>query len=328
MKRGKSLFWRGGGGENTTPTFTLNVCPACCPCAVTEHIGSPVGGHVPLAFYLPHMSPLICSRVSVPRPGPGRRGRPRLLLRLVVVVGILTFDAYVSTRAWRAVGLAPVFRVRCPSPLRVKRARLWWGGSQREKRRVEVEPCVPPADSMDTAAALEALRKLLGELGGEVARLKGRHRELEEAIGKAGEDERLCTSGNNDDEEMEGAAGEEAGDAMELDDGDDDNDIEAVGAELEATRRMLGLVEATEQQLAGLGLEILHDTGPASLLDEVRARAGHRQDHGHMMPVSWCNSPLLSSGLDPRRPMSGRRLSRSPRGLFPGPCGRTTCCHC
>jgi hypothetical protein len=37
-------------------------------------------------------------------------------------------------------------------------------------------------------------------------------------------------------------------------------DLEEVDSQVEATRRMLGLVEATEQQLAGQGQEELHGT--------------------------------------------------------------------
>jgi chromosome segregation ATPase len=52
--------------------------------------------------------------------------------------------------------------------------------------------------------------------------------------------------------------------------------LKKVDVEVEAKRRMLGLVEATEQQLAGGGEEDLHETGPepssAEASTEVRGR--------------------------------------------------------
>jgi hypothetical protein len=52
-------------------------------------------------------------------------------------------------------------------------------------------------------------------------------------------------------------------------------ELKEVAVEMEATRRMLGLVQATEQQLAGQGQEELHENGPAaaaSVEAEVRSR--------------------------------------------------------
>jgi hypothetical protein len=81
---------------------------------------------------------------------------------------------------------------------------------------------------MEAAAVFAPLRKLRDELRGEVAKLEERCRELEAAMATAGEE------ANRANREHRG-------------------DLAAVGVEVETTRRMLGLVEATVQQVAAHG---------------------------------------------------------------------------
>jgi hypothetical protein len=111
--------------------------------------------------------------------------------------------------------------------------------------------------------------------------------------------------------------------------------LKEVDVELEAKRRTLKLVWATEQQLAGQGQPGLPEGGPVNVPGEagieVRqwVRQSSRDGITHVDPC--CGSPrqrLPSSGPDHRRPMRSRRLSPSPRGPSPCPCGRTTCCRC
>jgi hypothetical protein len=103
---------------------------------------------------------------------------------------------------------------------------------------------------------------------------EAQRRELEEAAGKAAEDWRWEAAdgagegGVGHEEEEEG---EEGGDAQEEEEEEEEDDgdftsleaqLLAVGKELEAKRRRLGLVEATEQQLASQAQEALHESGP------------------------------------------------------------------
>jgi hypothetical protein len=122
-------------------------------------------------------------------------------------------------------------------------------------------------EEMEAAGVLE-LRTLREELRGEVAK-------LEEALGgEAGQGGSSRVPGDGEEEEEEGGDGEEG----RGDDDDDSIDAEEMGMELEATRRMLRLVEATEQQLAAQGQSHVHESGPTHLPveagTEVRAQGG------------------------------------------------------
>jgi hypothetical protein len=114
--------------------------------------------------------------------------------------------------------------------------------------------------------------------------------------------------------------------------------LEAIGKELkkvdvalEAKQRMLGLVEATEQELSH-HQEGLHETGPDHLSVEAstEVREGDMAEFSQCLLIPCfpcCNSPRrLSSGPAHLRPLS--RRSPSPRGTSLWPCGRTICCRC
>jgi hypothetical protein len=108
---------------------------------------------------------------------------------------------------------------------------------------------------MDDAAECEALRLLA---------MTRRHfqdkvTELEEKLLEAEAEARGGKSAQDGqsrgpDEEKKGGDEEDDDDEEEQEQGGDDGlDVEAMGMEVEAKRRMLGLVEATEQQLADQG---------------------------------------------------------------------------
>jgi hypothetical protein len=113
-----------------------------------------------------------------------------------------------------------------------------------------------------------------------------------------------------------------------------ERELETLDKDIESKRRMLELVEATEEQLAtqGQGHQDLEGRGPRA---STQVRGSVRlQDLSEQVWPTWglypcCDSPrqrLPSSGPVPRRSIPSR--SRSPRGLSPRPCGGTTCCRC
>jgi hypothetical protein len=120
---------------------------------------------------------------------------------------------------------------------------------------------------MEGAAVFHALSSLRLVLLSDVNQLEKRCREAEEGIAMGGEDGRWETRDGEDEGEMKAAE-------QEGDHGDDlyhHRHLEKLGVELEAARQRLGLVEATEQQLAGQGEAALPESGPAHLFVEVRA---------------------------------------------------------
>jgi hypothetical protein len=112
--------------------------------------------------------------------------------------------------------------------------------------------------------------------------------------------------------------------------------LQTLRKEIESKQRALELVEATERQWAGQRQGQPHVEGLATgVSTQVRAYVKLQDTSGPVWPTVGscprCDSPrqrLPSSGLVPRRPMSSRNLSHSPRGPSPTPCGRTTCCRC
>jgi hypothetical protein len=113
------------------------------------------------------------------------------------------------------------------------------------------------------------------------------------------------------------------------------NELEGVHVEVEAKRRMLELVEATEQQLAGQGQEEPHESDLQHLLGEAGTEVrggGARGDwpFSHNPYVRMCVNSLhqrLPASIPAHvRPVMRRNLS--PRGPSLIPCGRTTCCRC
>jgi hypothetical protein len=112
--------------------------------------------------------------------------------------------------------------------------------------------------------------------------------------------------------------------------------LQALDKQIDSRRRMLELVEATESQFAGPGPGQPDVEGgePGASTQEVRGLAKLQDWQARVFTgglYSCCDSPRQqtpSSGPDPRRPRSSRRLSPSPRGPSLWRCGRTTCCRC
>jgi hypothetical protein len=153
---------------------------------------------------------------------------------------------------------------------------------------------------------LSRLRRLRDDLLDKLRRLEWDRRHLERLLeGEAGEDESLEArdgegewgaeeedggddADDDDDDEGESGAEQEDGhdDADEEDgEGNDDShdpyhELKEVDVEVEATIRMLGLVEATEEQLAAQGQAGPNERGPAPLLVEVRAWRGDYAQEG------------------------------------------------
>jgi hypothetical protein len=112
-------------------------------------------------------------------------------------------------------------------------------------------------------------------------------------------------------------------------------ELKGVDVEVEAMRRMLGLVEATEQQLAAQGQAGLHESGPdhssVEASTEVRGRditAGQSLSADARVCCSSLRQRLPSNDPDHVRLMPSLSRSPSPREPSPWPYGKTTCCHC
>jgi hypothetical protein len=108
-------------------------------------------------------------------------------------------------------------------------------------------------------------------------------------------------------------------------------ELKEVESKVEAMQRMLGLVEATEEQLAAQGLD--DSTGGTSDISRIQAGEEVRlTDTPKMSPsrpltyarvATSASLKLPSSGLAHLPPTSCRMLPP-----FLWACGRTTCCRC
>jgi hypothetical protein len=116
-----------------------------------------------------------------------------------------------------------------------------------------------------------------------------------------------------------------------------ERELEGLDKDIESKRRMLELVEATEEQLAaqGGGQRSTEGDGPGAST-QVRGSA-KLEDISEPVWPTWiafsfsCDSPrqrLPSSAPDRLRPMPSRSLGHCPQGPSPRLCGRTTCCRC
>jgi hypothetical protein len=107
-----------------------------------------------------------------------------------------------------------------------------------------------------------------------------------------------------------------------------EGELQGVDVELEAKRRMLGLVDATEQQLSHqqAGLSRPEDLSVKTGTEVRGGGHGRTGRSGMIRGCSCCDSSrqrLLTS--DPSHPCSIR--SPSPREPSLWPCGRTTYCR-